>query len=376
VRGARVIGLEGPELVVSWAGEVARVPGARAAAAVQVGDLVAPAPVGDRWEIVSRPLSAEPIAPGTDAFRFLFQDPARWARLRARAAVLAKTRAWFDAAGFLAVETPLVVASPGTEVHLDAVEAQLRPRPGAPPEPRFLITSPEYHMKRLLAAGGPPIYQVCKVFRDGEEGSRHRPEFTMIEWYRPFQDLDAIANDCEAWLADLLGRSQLGWGGKAIDLARPWPRIAFLDALRGCGITDPERLTPEEQLRAFGERVDPWLADAPTPILVVDWPIRLASLARPKPGDPSVAERFELYIAGLELGNAFGELCDPVEQRRRCEADQAARRAAGKPAYPLDLEFLAALEAGMPPSSGIAVGLDRVVMLCTGATRIDEVLAF
>ena len=310
---------------------------------------------------------------GSDSHTFL---QGRFAKLAERAEILDATRAWFRSAGFLEVETPLLVASPGTEVHLDPVPATLVPGPGAAPEPRWLITSPELHMKRLLAAGAPPIFQIARVFRDGERGANHRPEFTMLEWYRPWERYEALMDDCERWILALAGRATLETRGRTVDLTPPWPRVRFYDALRDrAGLVAPERLDPEAQLGAFVDHVEPTLGQD-RPEFLIEWPIAMASLARPAPHDPSVAERFELFVAGLELANAFGELTDAAEQGRRCLAENDERRAQGRPELPVDHAFLAALAEGMPPSAGIAVGLDRVVMLLTGADRIDDVLAF
>ncbi len=312
--------------------------------------------------------------PGADLGRFLGD---RWRVLAARSRLLAATRNWFAHQGFLEVETPLLVPSAGTEVHVDPVTATLHPRPGAGPENRYLITSPEYAMKRLLAAGAGPIYQLGRVFRDGERGRRHRPEFTLLEWYRPWVDgYDAILEDCEQLLRTLAGADAITWQGRAFDLTPPFPRIAFFDALRErADMAHPEDLDPERWLQAYVERVEATLG-VERPEFLVRWPRALASLARAAPDDARVAERVELYVGGLELGNGFAELTDPVEQRARCEAENTERRALGKPAMPIDEDFLGALQAGMPPSAGIAVGFDRLVMLLADAASIDDVIAF
>lgn len=305
---------------------------------------------------------------GSDALRLMQGD--RWTKLRRRARVMSETRAFFNGAGFLEVETPAVVPSAGTEVHLDPVEAQLFG------EDRYLVTSPEYHMKRLLAAGAPAIYQLCKVWRDGERGVRHRPEFTMLEWYRPFADYHALMADCEAWLLELAGTTSLTYRGRQLDLTPPWRRLTFREALRERGgVADPDALSPDEQERVLMDRVEPTLG-AECPEFLIEYPISMASLARPKPDDPTVAERVELFVGGLELGNGFSELTDAAVQRERCESENATRRQLGKREYPLDEEFLDALAEGMPPSAGIAVGMDRVVMLLTDAASIDDVVGF
>ncbi|MCB9728327.1 MAG: EF-P lysine aminoacylase GenX [Deltaproteobacteria bacterium] len=340
---------------------VEAVPGARP------GDLVE-----DGAVVFRHPTGVWPQA-GTDGARFA--DPERWRRLEQRAELLSRTRSFFEARGFLAVETPLVVDSPGTEVHI-APTAVLQSRsPGEPETRRWLIPSPELHMKRLVAGGAGPIYQLTRVFRDGERGRNHRAEFSMLEWYRPWAGIDALMDDCEQWLRSLAPNG-IERRGRRIDLQAPWSRIGFFEALaQRAHIDAPERLDPDAQLAAFVEHVEPTLGQD-RPEFLTDWPIALASLARANPRDPRVAERFELFIGGLELANAFGELSDAEEQRRRCVAENAERRALGLPELPLDEAFLDALTQGLPPTAGIAVGLDRVVMLVTGAEDIDEVLAF
>ena len=370
----RVLAATADELTLLADGQVRRISGV--VGCCRPGDLVTLQRTGDEtWaaEIAFHHPNGEFPSPGSDAMAF---SGGRFAALHKRAAILDRTRAWFRDAGFLEVETPLLVASPGTEVHLDPVGATLTPRPGAAPEPRWLITSPELHMKRLLAAGAPPIFQLARVFRDGERGHNHRPEFTMLEWYRPWASYAALMDDCEGWIRALAGADRIAYRGQPLDLTPPWPRVRFYDALRErAGLVEPERLDPDQQLFAFVDRVEQTLG-AERPEFLIEWPIAMASLARPAAHDPRVAERFELFVAGLELANAFGELTDAAEQRRRCEAENAERRVQGRPELPLDEAFLAALAEGMPPSAGIAVGMDRVVMLLTDAAAIDDVMAF
>jgi lysyl-tRNA synthetase class 2 len=302
----------------------------------------------------------------------------RLARLQRRSLLLQKTRGWFTARGFTEVETPLIVPSPGTETHLDPVAVRWTPHPGAQPTDAWLITSPEYAMKRLLVAGAGPIFQLGRVFRDGERGGRHRPEFTMLEWYRPWVDdgYESLFADCEDLLTTLAGANHVAWGGKRFELKPPWPRITFFDALRErADIAHPRDLGPEVWLTALVERVEPTLG-AEHPEFLTEWPIELASLSRRSATDPAVSERFELYLGQLELANAFAELTDADEQRARCMADNAERTALGRPPLPLDERFLGALAAGMPPSTGIALGFDRLVMILTDAATIDEVSAF
>jgi lysyl-tRNA synthetase class 2 len=302
--------------------------------------------------------------------------------LEVRARVLAVVRDFFAARGFLEVDTPLLVRAPALEVHLDAIAAS----------DGYLITSPEFQMKRMLAAGFEKIYQVCKCFRDHERGAHHAREFTMIEWYRAGATLDAIREDTEQLV-------HLACGGRAgtVDTTPPWPRMTVRDAMstwagvrvegdepaaelvakvRAAGIEcAPDLAWDDAFFTAFVARVDPAIAALDRPLILEDWPAPLAALARRSPTDPRTALRFEAYVGGLELANAFDELCDPAEQRARFVADQHTRASRGKPVYPLDEKLLAELGA-MSPSAGIALGFDRLVMLAAGVPSIDRVIAF
>ncbi len=297
-------------------------------------------------------------------------------RLRERAAVLAGVRRFFDARGFVEVQTPVLVPSPGLDLHLDAYEVTGGDR-GAP---RWLGTSPEYQMKRLLADGWSRIYQIGPCFRRGEVGGRHNPEFTMLEWYRAGAGVDDVMRDTEQLVAAVLGGAAL-LAGRVVDVRPPVERIAVCDAFeRFAGWTAAATLEAaandeDAYFRAMVERVEPALERMDRAVFLVDYPASQASLARRKPGDPRVAERFELYVGGVELCNGFGELVDPAEQRARLEADQRARQERGLPVYPIDERFLAAL-ARVPPSGGNALGLDRLVALACGTRDIADVLAF
>lgn len=300
--------------------------------------------------------------------------------LRARARALSLVRAYFDRERFLEVETPAMVPSPGLDLHLDAFEVR-----GAA-EPRYLVTSPEYQMKRLLAGGVPRCFQVARCFRQGELGGHHNPEFTMVEWYRSFAPVEAVMVDTERLVrevvGELSGRQEVTVGGVGVDLSQTFERVPVGEAFaRHAGVSADEALrlasTDEERFfRLLVERVEPALARSPRGVFLVDYPAPFASLARLCPDDPRVCERFELYVGGLELCNGFGELTCPLEQRARLERDQAARRARGLPSYPVDERFLAALEEGMPPAAGNALGLDRLVAVAVGASRISDVMSF
>jgi len=272
------------------------------------------------------------------------------------------------------VDTPLLVRSPGLDLHLEAFGAASG----------FLITSPEYQMKRLLAAGVPRLYQLSHVFRREEKGPLHHPEFAMIEWYRAFAGVEQVMADTEELVTALAeavaGRLEIRTAQSIVRLVPPFLRMTVDDAFQRFAGTDPGHVfalsekDPEAYFRLLVEKVEPALAGQELPIFLVDFPIAQASLARAKPGDPRVAERFELYVGGVELCNGFGELTDPGEQRRRLLADQRARSELGREVYPLDERFLDALEAGMPPAAGNALGFDRLLMLCLGERDISRVL--
>jgi elongation factor P--(R)-beta-lysine ligase len=299
--------------------------------------------------------------------------------LRARARALHAVRDFFEARAFVEVDTPAMVPSPGLDLHLDAFEV-----PGG----GYLITSPEYQMKRLLAGGVPRCFQVCHAFRKGEVGQRHNPEFTLLEWYRAFAPVEAVIADTEALVRHVAralgepGSTSLDVSGLRVALDAPFERLAVADAFaRFAGVApdDAIALASSDEDRFFRllvEAVEPALARIPHPVFLVDYPAPFASLARLSPRDPRVAERFELYVAGVELCNGFGELTDPAEQRARLIHDQDERRRRGLPVYPLDERFLGALEEGMPPSAGNALGLDRLIAVCMGTDAIGAVTAF
>ena len=295
--------------------------------------------------------------------------------LERRARVVARVRAFFDARGFLEVETPLLVPSPGLDVHLDAFAVS------TPSGERFLSTSPEYQMKRLLADAYPRIFQIAKAFRQNEIGERHNPEFTMLEWYRAPATVDEVMRDTEQLVAAVTGGTAR-LEGEAHDTSPPFLRMTVLEAYEMFADCRPEEtLTLAEQdetrfFRLLVDRVEPGIAGLGRAVFLTEYPASQASLARKKPSDPRVAERFELYVAGVELCNGFGELTDLEEQRARLERDRTTRQERGLPAYPIDEKFLAALERGLPPCAGNALGLDRLVALACGSSKIGDVMAF
>lgn len=293
----------------------------------------------------------------------------RRARLELRCRALGAVREFFSQSGFLEVQTPVRCPAPIPELHIDPI----------PADGWFLLPSPEVYMKRLLAAGYEKIFQISPVFRRGEVGRLHHPEFTLLEWYRLDADYTALQEDCEGLLRFVC---------KAVGLVGEWPHRGNRVAVEGSW----GRLTVREAFSRFAgwepsanpdqdrfdidmvEKVEPNLG-RPTPCFLLDYPASQASLARLKPEDPAVAERFELYWNGIELANGFSELTDPAEQRKRLEDALAAKRAAGGVTHHLPEAFLQSL-ATLPPCAGIALGIDRLVMLLTNADAIDQVTAF
>jgi lysyl-tRNA synthetase class 2 len=320
--------------------------------------------------------------------------------LEKRARIVAAVRAFFAARGFVEVETPALQVSPGLEPHLKAFATELHEPFGAHPNRRlYLHTSPEYAMKKLLVAGVPRLYQLARVFRNEQRSDTHHPEFTMLEWYRAEADPRMLIEDCEVLLqkvAHVAGRATWCWQGNTCDVRAPARRVSVAEALgeyagidvlaladdvdglkreaQRLGVATQDHDTWEDAFfRVFLAAVEPHLGVG-APTILHDYPIALAALARPTYGDPRVAERFELYVAGLELANAFGELTDAAEQRRRFARDNDTRQRLYGERYPVDEDFLAALGHGLPTSAGIALGFDRLVMLAVGAETIDDVL--
>jgi lysyl-tRNA synthetase class 2 len=319
---------------------------------------------------------------------------------RARQAMYGALRRFFSERGFLEVETPLLVPAPGMEPHITACEVPFVPETDVGERRTlYLHTSPEYAMKRLLADGAGPCFQLCKVFRNGEISPTHNPEFTLLEFYRPHADYHAIMEDLEGALVAVqaaLEAQGLAAPGSGPFRQAPFERVSVREAVRRETGIDLAAHPDGPSLKAAAEAAGVRTHDATAfddvffhlllqkvegrlgrgrPAFLTEYPASMAALARLKPSDPSVAERVELYAEGLELANGFSELTDAAEQRRRLEEEQAFRRAAGRPVYPLDERFLGAV-GRMPPAAGIAVGLDRVLMLLLGKARIEEVLLF
>jgi lysyl-tRNA synthetase class 2 len=329
----------------------------------------------------------------------------RKSNARARARLCAEVRRALDAMGYEEVETPCLVPAAGMEPHIHAFAAEFVPEPaGGARTPLYLHTSPEYAMKRLLAAGLPRVYQLARVFRNGEVSPTHNPEFTMLELYRAgtdylgiMEDLERLVEACARALSPD-GTPRAIRGGEPLDLSAPFERLPVAEALRrhagidlaACG-NDAARLAeaarragldpgpPGEPFddvffRVMLDAVEPRIGRG-RPVYLADWPAPMAALSRVRRDDPRLAERFELYAGGLELANGFSELTDAAEQRRRLVEEQEQRRRLGRPVHPLDERFLAALPR-MPAAGGVAVGLDRLLMLLVGAENIADVLLF
>ena len=316
---------------------------------------------------------------------------ARRPALLERAALLRRMRDWFHGQGFVEVETPALQVSAGMEVHVATFAAKLS-EPGGRSRALRLHTSPEIAMKKLLVAGEPRLFQFARVFRNGECSATHHPEFTLLEWYRAGAGWRDLIPDCEALMA--LAGPELRWNGRRVATAAPFERLSVAAAFRdrlGLDVLAADRAglaaaCREEGLepggadswedlffRLFLNRIEPHLG-LERPTVLHGWPARMAALSRIDADDPRTAERFEIYVGGLELANAFGELTDAAEQRRRFEAASRERRALYGDDLPIDEDFLSALEHGMPASAGIALGFDRLAMLAVGADRIEDVL--
>jgi len=289
--------------------------------------------------------------------------------LSLRAVLIQNIRQFFIQHHFLEIETPLRIPSPAPEEHIEAI----------PSGDWFLQTSPELCMKRLLAAGYPRIFQISKCFREAERGSKHLPEFTMLEWYVAQFDYYQLMEQCEAMLITALkdmGHTQdIIWQNNKINLASPWERISVADAFSKYAPTGLQEALHQDRFdEILVEYIEPRLGiDRPT--FIYDYPAKLAALAKIKKSDPNVAERFELYIGGLELANGFSELTDAREQRQRFEEALELRAAKNWACYAMPEKFLTALEH-LPPCAGIALGIDRLAMILANADKIDDVVAF
>ncbi len=293
----------------------------------------------------------------------------RKSALRLRARMIQAIRRYFVSQGYLEVETPILIPAPAPELNIDAVEAG----------EGYLHTSPEICMKRLLAAGYDQVFQICRCFRQAERGHLHLPEFTLLEWYHARMEYRGLMDECGSMIRrvgrDLGFPDTIAYQGRTISLSGPWQRLTVSEAFKNYA---PMGLQESMDKGCFDatmvEAIEPRLG-TPTPTFLYDYPASLGALARLKAEDKRFAERFELYIGGVELANAFSELRDAREQRQRFEGEVKRREALGKGVYPMPEPFLEAL-AHMPDAAGIALGIDRLAMIFGDRTSIDDVVAF
>ena len=320
--------------------------------------------------------------------------------LIARGEIARAARDLFAVMEFVEVETATLQVSPGNETHIHAMRTELASPTGR--DRRYLRTSPEFACKKLLAAGERRIFEFARCFRNRESGPLHHPEFTMLEWYRAHGHYELLMDDCMAVIAcaaQTTGTRQFTYRDRSaspfadpdrMTVAEAFDRFAGIDLMAAPPPAGPDRRhfakmandagvnVPNEDTwgdvfsRVLVEKIEPNLGIG-RPTILDEYPAVMSALARPKPGDARVAERFEIYICGVELANGFGELTDPVEQRRRLAAEMTEKERIYHERYPIDDDFIAALRT-MPPSCGVALGFDRLVMLAAGATRIDQVM--
>jgi len=335
----------------------------------------------------------------------LKQHPEAWGKYLVRETVTDTIRKFFKERGFREMFTPILVPVPSVEANLEVFETQLRTATGKKRR-GFLIMSPEYSLKKLLAAGAGNIFEITRSFRNEEEASgSHNPEFSILEWYRTNANYLMIMEDFEELFTKIVqvtrgdkGADKFTYQGQEYDLTRPWMRISVAEAFEKYAGIKTEAMLSETELMAeakkrgyqvaenttweqvfyqiFFNEIETKLKAARRPVFVYDYPASQAALSRKKAEDPRFAERFEVYLAGLELGNCFSELTDAAEQSLRLEADVAERKRLGKTEYPADADLIAALKSGVPETAGIAVGVDRLVMLAADAAGISETLLF
>lgn len=298
--------------------------------------------------------------------------------LKLRAEVLRKVRRFMNEAGIMEVETPILASSTATDPNIRSFETRLHTESGSR---LYLQTSPEFHMKRLLAAGSGPIFQISRAFRDEESGRYHNPEFTMLEWYRPGFDHHELMNEIESLLGylGLQKPARISYADVFLELTGFVPhsinRKQLIKLGRDAGLSPAVEDYNELLDFVFNHYVISRLKDKGS-VFVFDFPQAQAALARLSEGEPVTAARFELFIQGLEIANGFHELCDPREQKQRFESDLQQRSKQNKTLYPIDRKLLSALESGMPDCAGVALGLDRLLMVLSKASHIREVLAF
>lgn len=314
-----------------------------------------------------------------------WQPTAPLTQLKQRAAILAMIRDFFAQREVLEVDTPAMSQATVTDIHLHTFQTTFVGPGFADGQPLYLMTSPEFHMKRLLAAGSGPIYQVCKSFRNEESGRFHNPEFTMLEWYRPGFDHHDLMDEMDALLQLILGNGaaeRMTYQQAFIDVLGVCPLEGSMAELKAVAahlgladIAEPEQDRDTLLQLLFSVGVEPKIGQQ-VPVFVYDFPASQAALAQINPQDSRVAERFEVYFKGIELANGFHELSDGDEQLSRFEADNLKRQDMGLAPQPIDMHLIEALRAGFPDCAGVALGVDRLIMLSLGVDHIDQVSAF
>ena len=304
------------------------------------------------------------------------KNPNLMSQYLVREEVIDTIRSFFKNQGFHEVFTPILVPVPSIEPNLEVFETKFRTSKGLKRR-GFLIMSPEFSIKKLLAAGIGNSFEITRCFRNEEEVSLlHNPEFTMLEWYRVGATYQDIMKDFENLFLKIIGKDKLKYQGEIYDISLPWPRISFKEAFSKYAGKKIENVKDEDFYKIFFNEVEPKLRESKKPLIIYDYPISQAALARPKESDPKFAERFEVFLAGVELGNCFSELTDAGEQKKRFEADLWERKKLGKTNYPIDEDLIEALKEGLPVVSGIAVGVDRLIMLAADVPSISETLFF
>lgn len=321
------------------------------------------------------------------------------ANLKLRSSVMKALRNWFDTQNFTEVDTPILQSCPVMDAHIHGFETQMLAPDLSHKQTLYLQTSPEFSMKKLLVAGMAQIYQIAHVFRNGEDSPKHLCEFTMLEWYRAGADYHALMQDCQDLiqaLATAANVRELRYKGHSCNPFAPWQKISVAQAFKQYANIDLDahldnlesfkeaaqliniRITQQDQwddvfYAIMDEKIEPFLGQG-APTILYDYPLCMASLARRKEENPNYAERFELYICGVELANAFSELTNAAEQRQRFMDEMALKEQLYGYSYPLEEDFLKAIEHGLPESAGIALGLDRLLMLLCGAVDINDVI--
>ena len=304
------------------------------------------------------------------------ENPELLSKYLVREKVIDTIRDFFKKQGFHEVFTPILVPVPSIEPNLEVFQSELHTASGLKRR-AYLIMSPEYSIKKLLAAGIGNCFEITRCFRNEEEVSRlHNPEFTMLEWYRVGVNYKDIMQDFENLFIKIIGKEKLIYQGETYDLSLPWPRISFEEAFKRYANRVVEDVKDEDFYQIFFNEIEPKLREIRKPAIIYDYPISQAALAKRSKKDPRFAERFEVFVAGIELGNCFSELTDYKEQKERFEKDRALRRTQGKTDYPIDEDLINALKEGIPEVSGIAVGVDRLVMLAADVPSISDIILF